>query len=471
MARFVRCALASLLILLTGNVLGATPEATSLAPPDTIASPRRMTLQEAIEYAHAHHPAVLASLARVTATQADAKIPRAAWYPVVGASAQIFAGSANNTTGSYVGPRQFDVPRIGGTRVVSQGSWAPYASTLVGVGARQEVFEFGRIAAESAALDTLIDVEKQRARADELDVTFDIEEAYFAVFSAKAIRTASEDAYERAKAHRDLAKAGVNSGLRSPIDLTRAEADLTRFDIARTKAIGGIASAEAVLAAAVGVPDAALDIAEAPPAANEIPSLVAAIQRGAARDPAILQAVAELRAAEAATRAIGSALRPDLAATATLTGRAGGGVPSGNGSPAQGSGWLPDVPNWDVGLVFNLPLFDGSIVARRDAAKAREKVRAEEVQLATERELAAIREAYVAADVARTTLPGLTRAVAAARANYAQAEARFGAGLGTSVELADAEAIRTDAEIQLALGEFELARARAALGRTIAEGI
>jgi outer membrane protein len=39
------------------------------------------------------------------------------------------------------------------------------------------------------------------------------------------------------------------------------------------------------------------------------------------------------------------------------------------------------------------------------------------------------------------------------------------------VELADAEAVRTDAEIQLALGEFDLERARAAFGRAIAEGL
>ena len=56
----------------------------------------------------------------------------------------------------------------------------------------------------------------------------------------------------------------------------------------------------------------------------------------------------------------------------------------------------------------------------------------------------------------------------AAVANYAQADARFKAGLGTSVELADAEALRTEAEIQLALGKFDLARARAQLGRVIA---
>ena len=63
------------------------------------------------------------------------------------------------------------------------------------------------------------------------------------------------------------------------------------------------------------------------------------------------------------------------------------------------------------------------------------------------------------------------RKLEAARSNYTQADARFKAGLGTSVELADAEALRTDGEIQLALGVFELARARAAFGRSIAEGL
>jgi outer membrane protein TolC len=73
--------------------------------------------------------------------------------------------------------------------------------------------------------------------------------------------------------------------------------------------------------------------------------------------------------------------------------------------------------------------------------------------------------------VAVAALPGLRASVQASRANYAQAEARFGAGLGTSVELADAESVRTAAEIEFALAEFDVARARAALGRAIAEGL
>jgi len=77
---------------------------------------------------------------------------------------------------------------------------------------------------------------------------------------------------------------------------------------------------------------------------------------------------------------------------------------------------------------------------------------------------------WVAVTLAQGALPALERSLAAAQANYAQADARFGAGLGTSVELADAEALRTHAEIQLALGRFEIARTRAQLARVIAEG-
>jgi len=74
-------------------------------------------------------------------------------------------------------------------------------------------------------------------------------------------------------------------------------------------------------------------------------------------------------------------------------------------------------------------------------------------------------------DIAREALAAEQNAVLAARANWAQADARFGAGLGTAVELADAEAVRTDAEIHLALAQFDVARARAAFGRAIAEGL
>ncbi len=132
---------------------------------------------------------------------------------------------------------------------------------------------------------------------------------------------------------------------------------------------------------------------------------------------------------------------------------------------------MPNIPNWDVGLVLSWPLFDGTIAARRDAAQSEEQVRRVEIDVARLQEVATVRQAYAQVDVARSALAALQNEVVAAKANYEQADARFRAGIGNAVELADAEAVRADAEIQFALGQFEVARARAAFGRAIAEGL
>lgn len=434
------------------------------------AATRTMTLKDALTYAHDHQPAIRAALARVNARREEAKIPSAQWQPLFGVTAQIYGGTANNTTGYFIAPVFMDVPRIGGTPGTSSGSLRPYPATFVGAGLTQEVFDFGRIAAQRAAADALVEVDRHAAEAERLDIDFNVEEAYYAVFAARGVVAASEEAYARSKAHRDLAKAGVESGMRSPIELTRAEADLTRFDIGRIRAHGGLAVAQTVLAAAIGSPDTAVDVTGEAPPLGSMPALTTAMQHAAARDPRLLQALAELKAQEARTRAIAAEMRPDISFTATVSGRAGGAPPS-NGELPPGQGWIPAVPNYDAGLVFAWPIFDPTVNARTDASRAREQERREEIEAYRVTQIASIRQAYVAVDVARSALPGLERAVEAARANYAQADARFKAGMGTSVELADAEGLRASAEIQLAAGKFELARARAAFGRAIAEGL
>jgi outer membrane protein len=427
-----------------------------------------MSLEQALAYAREHQPRVRVALAQLARRQAASEVPRSQWLPVLAASAQLFAATANNTTGTYV-TTGFDVPRIGATRATGSGGLRPYASTFASAGARQELFDFGRIAAQAAAQDALADVEQQRVRAVALDVTFDVEEAYFAVLAAKSVVKASEEAFDRSRAHRDLAQAGVLAGLRPPIDLTRAEADLARFDIGRIRAQGGLAVAQTTFAAAVGLDDAALDADATTPTAADLPALAAAIRQASARSPSLLAALNQLRADEAHTRAVAAELRPDLGLTGTISARAGGAPPSGNGALADGDGWLPRVPNWDLGVVLSWPLFDGTVRAREAEARAQAQTSRTEITLLRQQEVAQIRLAYGSVLVARSALPGLARSVDAALANYAQADARFRAGLGTSVELADAEAVRMDAEIQLALGQFELARARAAFGRVTAE--
>lgn len=458
------------MVLLSRATMGAAVVVTLCAGPASGAeSPRAMSLNDALAYARAHQPSLQSARARVAAAAADTRIPRAQWLPSFGATVQAFEGTANNTTASYLGVPEVDLPRIGGTSAGAARTWKPATSTLAAIGGGQELFDFGRIAAQAAVADVAYETERHRADAERLRVELIVRETYFGVLGARAVLRAADDAYERAKVHRDMAAAGVKSGLHAPIELTRSEADLSKFDVGRIRARGGVDTARAVFAAAVGVDALVLDAVGEAGEAAPVPPLDEGLRQSLARDPTLDEARSRVRASEALTRAIAAELRPDLSLTATFSGRDGTASPS---SPATLSGsYLPSVPNWDGGLVLRVPLYDPVIDARRAAAASRVEATRAELAALSQGEAAAVQRAYVDFDVSKVALTSLAHAVDAAHANYAQAEARFKAGLGTSLELADAEAVRTDAEIQLAVGQFESQRARAVLGRLTAEGL
>lgn len=444
--------------------------------PASATEPRAMTLEAAVAYAREHHPELQAARARITSARADATVPRAQWLPTLGGVVQLVGSTTNNSTASFVSNSAVDLPRIGATPLVSAGEsdLRPYPSTLVALGVRQTVFDFGRIAAESAPFDRLAEAEQHRAVAARLDVSRNVSQAYFAVLAARGVVSAAEQALERARAHRDQAKAAVSAGMRSPIELTRAEADVARFELTRVRAEGNLGLVRGTFAAATGVKDTELDAAEsgpqpAPKAAPALPSLESVLASAEAHEPLLQEASARLAAQKARTEAISAQLRPNLFATASISGRSGGATPT-NGAAAELGGWVPEVPNWNVGLVLSWPIFDATVHARSTASRAREDVARAEVLATRQRVLTQTQQAYREAEVAEKAMAALQRALEAATANYAQAEARFKASLGSSLELADAETLRTRAEIDLEIGKLQLSRARAALARATVTG-
>lgn len=432
-----------------------------------------MTLSDALAHARAHQPSLQAALARIAVAQRAASVVRSEWLPQIGATAQLFYGTMNNSTAMFLGVRPLDLPRIGGSR--SDGSWGDaYPSTLVALGLRQNVYDFGRLAALAVAADAEAAEIRHRANIEVLDVALTVEATFYSVLAAKAVERAAEDAYKRAALRRDMVKAGVDRGLRPPIALTRAEADLTRFEVGRTRARGGIEAAQAVFAAAVGVQDPLLDAvprSEAEPEGPSapLPALGDAMQQAMQRDPSVRLALARLAAQQARTRALGRQWAPSLSLTAGISGRAGGAPQSGG--PSGQSGWLPTTPNWDVGLLLQAPVFDGVLLSRRSHSLAQEQVLRHEIDAARRRLLADIQRAYTTFRIAESSLPALRAAAVAAEKNYDQANARFRVGLSTNIEVADAEALRTEAEIQLAIGRFDVSRARAAFQRSVAQGL
>jgi outer membrane protein len=454
-------------VLEVGVVQAQTPAST--APPQTVVpSAPSMTLAQALEYARGHQPELRAARERFLAVAADARVASAQWLPSAGATAEIVGSSANNSTSTVLRSSDVDLPRIGGTAIQTKPRWQPYATTIAAVGLRQEVFDFGRIAAQVAADEALVAIERDRLQGTRLDITLFVTQAYYAVRAAWAVKLAAAQAEERAKVHRDFAEAAVKAGLRSPIERTRAAADLSRFTVGRIRAEGNIRIARSVLAAAVGYSAPELDVVAGDEVTSPTPSLAQIEQRTMANLPELLQARDRQRAQHARTAAIGATLRPNLFASASMSGRAGG-APASNGVAQAGDGFAPIVPNYDAGLVFSWPFYEPTVDAAVGASQQREWALDAELAAAQQRARTSAQQVYRRTRVAESALEALAQSAEAARANYEQADARFRSGMGTSTELADAEAVRLDAEVQQAVGGFELATARAQLARAMGD--
>jgi outer membrane protein TolC len=233
------------------------------------------------------------------------------------------------------------------------------------------------------------------------------------------------------------------------------------------RARGSLHVARAVFAAAVGVED--IELAAAGPA-RERGALrpLAELLRSGERSPVVVESRVRLEAQRAQTAALDVQTRPNLYLTTAFSARAGGATPTAGATPS-GEGWLPVVPNYHLGVVLSWSFLEPTLSRRTEASRAREAALASEMELAVRTQRTAIAASWQEADVAERSLDALQRGAEAARANYDQAENRIKVGLGTATELADAQALRTDAEIQLAIGRFQMARTRAALERAIAE--
>jgi outer membrane protein len=432
-----------------------------------------LSLREAIAYARVHQPSLAAARARVEAARDQARVPRAAREtPRIVAGAELVGGTNNNTTASVGGPLGFDIPRIGGTPAYTNEAWTPFASTLAGVGLQQQIYDFGRLAAQAEALDRFANAMGESETLADLDLVLFVEESFYAVDGAHAVLRAAEAAVARSTAHRDLAKAGVDAKLRPPVDLSRAEADLARFDVDRIRATGEVTTAQAVLAAAIGAPDLGIDSGGDDVTYPTAPPLEELVRDLDQREPSLRAAKDTLDGQRAVTRSIERELYPDLVFSADITGRAGGATVNGAGaSNPPGSGLLPAVPNYDGMVVMSWPLFDRTVSFRAATSRRVEHVRAAELDAERERLRGVAVQAYVDLQVSQSALPALQRALDASRANDDQVDARFKAGLATAVELADAEALLTNAEIQLAIGQFQFSRANARLARATAEVI
>ena len=120
----------------------------------------------------------------------------------------------------------------------------------------------------------------------------------------------------------------------------------------------------------------------------------------------------------------------------------------------------PNIVNWALGFTLTFPIFElPGIKAKKEVELHRQN--AEQARFAT-----VVRELQGQRDRADALLMGAQRIVAtipaqlaAARQSREQALARYQAGLGTAIEVADAERLLTQTEIDSGLANLNIWRA------------
>jgi len=148
----------------------------------------------------------------------------------------------------------------------------------------------------------------------------------------------------------------------------------------------------------------------------------------------------------------------------------GSGLTSGTLSPSPAAGIGPDTPNWLAGLVLSWPALELVTVRARTRVEAAQvevaDARKREVKQAVQAQIDAARQIV---DAARKEAANTPIALEAARDTESQAIARYRSGLAGVVEVAEAQRLLAQAEIEDAVARLSVRRAELLLGRAIGD--
>ena len=400
-----------------------------------------------------NYPSVRVSQQQTAAAAAAIAVARTAYLPRADVLAQVNRATRNNIFGLLLpqstlptisGPPnpENDMTSVWGSAVGFLVSWEPFDFGLRR--ANVQVAEAGRVRAEAA-------VERTR-----LEVATAAADAYLTLLAAQQTRVAAEGQRERSRTVNRIVSALVQSDLRPGADASRTKAEIAVAETQTIQADRAIAEARILLEQLTGAPAPTLET----DLSQRTPSIATA---GTTSHPALLEQRAAIEEARARANVLDRSWYPRFMTQASSYARGTGANPDGTTGGAL-SGIGPNIQNWAVGMTVTFPALElPSIRARKAVEQARLSTEeAREQHLAVEIRTRVLR-AEAALDAAIRIAEQTPAQVDAARMGERQARARYESGLANLTELADAQRLLTNAEIDDALARLQIWRARLAV--------
>ncbi len=427
------------------------------------AQPTPLTLTQAVQQSVEKYPAIRGSLEQVSAAAAGINLARTAYLPRADFLGQVNRATHNNVFGLLL--PQSVIPSISGP---AQGtnSLSSVWGTAVGGLVSWEPIDFGL---RKANVDTA-KASRDRAAAEvnvtKLQVATAAADAFLTIAAAQQTVIASRAGVERARVFNEVIQTLAKNELRPGADASRSRAELVLAQTQQIQAEQVVAVARAALAQLLGVkpetvtiePGSLLQLPPAPPVPD-----VAATQHPLAI--AKEAAVTEVKARE---RALDRIYFPRLYLQGAAYARGTGLQPGGRtGGAASGLG--PNIQNWALGAAVTFPAFDWfSIRARKEIEVHNERNAAANYDQTLQDLTGQIERAKAILEGARRVAQNTPIQIEAARTTEQQATARYRAGLGNITEVAEAQRLLTQAEIDDSLARLGVWRAL--LGLAAVEG-
>jgi outer membrane protein len=449
------------LLIVSGVVV---PITTAAQTPTQVAPPQTMTLDQAIQYATERYPTVRAALEQVNVSAAGVEVARSAYLPRLDSLWQSNRGTANNIFGQVL--PQSVMPALTGP-VLSSSSpesiWGSAAAALFS----WEPFDFGLRHASVASAEAALTQAHAGEILTRLDVQSAVATAFLNVAAAQRAVIAAQADLQRRNVLLQSVQTLVDNQLRPGADQSRVEAERAAAQTRVIQAQQTVAIAQATLnrllgATTGGVTIAADTLMTRQPAGDVTPT-------AAAMHPLAQVRQASLDQARAQQDVLARTDLPRVLVQSSVFARGSGANPSGV-FDAGFDGLGLQRTNWAAGVEILFPnVFDFSNLRARKAAAAA-AARAS-TALYEEAILTVTSQQQTAAAIvlaARAVAANMPIQLAAARQTEMQARARYDAGLATIVEVADAQSLLAQAEVQDQLARVDVWRAL--LAAAVAQG-
>lgn len=414
-----------------------------------------LTIQQAVENALRNYPAIRVSQEQINAASAGIQLARTSYLPRVDLLAQANRATRNNVFGLLL--PQSVIPSMSGP-VIGTNNFGTAWGSAAGVLLSWEPFDFGLRRANVAAASAVRSEAEATLQRTRYDVAVATADAYLTLDAAEETVRAALAGVDRAEVILRTINALANAGLRPGADAARALAELAAARTQWIQAKTATEVARATVSQFTGTEPAQITLAapkllQLPPEqdAAAAPSNFAANPIAAEQDAAAERAKAELRALE-------RSYFPRFSLQGSAYARGTGAEL--NGALLGGlNGLAPSVQNYALGFTVTFPAMDLPAIQAREAMQSA-SVRA---QAARSRQIAVeLRARWNAATArlrgAREVASNTPVQVSAARAAVQQATARYQAGLANIDDLAEAQRLLTQAEIDDALARLSVWR-------------